>query len=322
MAKKALGRGLGALIKRPGSDSGATAPPVGAQTWGAQGSADSPVAAGLPEGDRVLSVARERVAPSPMQPRKTFRDDHLVELVDSIREHGVVQPLIVREVGGDYELIAGERRWRAAAALGLAEVPVVVRVATDRDVLELALIENLQREDLNPVEEAEAYVRLAREFAMTQDEIARRVGKNRATVANAMRLLDLDGEVRGLLENGTISTGHAKVLLGEKDPARQRLFAGEIVRKGLTVRAAEKLLQSANLEGGTRAGTSRGRAPQLEGETAAAIRDVTNRLRDRFATHVSVHHGPKKGRIEIDYYGNDDLDRILAIMGATERTDP
>ncbi len=317
MAKKALGRGLGALIKRPstndGDPAGSDRAPTAARTPAA------PMPAEVPSGERVLSVPHREVVPSPMQPRKSFRDDHLGELVDSIREHGVVQPLIVRKVAGTYELIAGERRWRAASALGLAEVPVVVREASDRDVLELALIENLQREDLNPVEEAEAYVRLAREFAMTQDEIAKRVGKNRATVANAMRLLDLDDEVRALLAQGTISTGHAKVLLGEKDPSKQRLFAKEIVRKGLTVRATEKLLQSADLEGGTRiGGGARGGGTQHDGATASAIREVTNRLRDRFATQVSVSHGAKKGKIEIEYYGNDDLERILGIMGVSD----
>jgi ParB family chromosome partitioning protein len=223
--KKALGKGLGAVIHAPRARQDGNVPP-------SISSAPAP-------GESIRRVPVSAVTPSPLQPRKSIREEHLGELVESIREHGVIQPLIVREIDGHYELIAGERRWRACSRLGLAEVPVVLRTASDRDVLELALIENLQREDLNPIEEAEAYSRLAREFLLKQEDIARRVGKNRATIANAMRLLDLAPGVRDLLATGQLSVGHCKVLLGIKDAELQSAAATQILRRALTVRGTE-----------------------------------------------------------------------------------
>ena len=192
MAKQALGKGLGALIKKQKEDVEASKQAL---------ASPDPVS-----GEVIREVALSRIVPSPLQPRKHFREEQLNELVESIREHGVIQPLIVREVNAKLELIAGERRWRASSKLELGEVPVIVRQASDRDVLEISLIENLQREDLDPIEEARAYVRLSREFTMRQEDIARRVGKNRATVANSMRLLDLEEEVQDLLAQRRIST--------------------------------------------------------------------------------------------------------------------
>lgn len=302
MAKKALGKGLGALIKRPTG----TGPSAGRDGAGAE------------SGREVIRlVARDRVVVSPLQPRKTFRDDQLEELVDSIRQHGVIQPLIVRGRGERLELIAGERRWRACEMAGIDEVPVIVRDASDRDVLEMALIENLQREDLNPVEEAEAYVRLSKEFDLTQEEIARRVGKNRATVANAMRLLDLEPEVRLLLAQGRLSTGHAKVLLGEKEPERQRLLAEQVVKKSLTVRQTEDLLSAARGTGKSKGAGRPGGARALAPDLAASIQEVTRRLEARLSTPVRVNHRPEgKGTIEIQYFNLDELDRILSLVGA------
>ncbi|HEY0789505.1 MAG TPA: ParB/RepB/Spo0J family partition protein, partial [Chthoniobacterales bacterium] len=197
MGKVVLGKGLGALINTP-----------------------KPVAATAAEpGHRVEQIALAEVVPSPLQPRKSFEPQHLDELVESIREHGIIQPLIVRRVAGKCELIAGERRWRAAGQLGLADVPVIVRQASDRDVLEMALIENLQREDLNPIEEAVAYKRLAAEFELRQEDIAARVGKSRSVIANSLRLLDLHPQVQSYLVRGRLSVGHAKVLLGLDNPA-------------------------------------------------------------------------------------------------------
>ena len=257
-----------------------------------------------------------------MQPRKHFREEQLTELMDSIREHGIIQPLTVRRVNGTLELIAGERRFRASEKLGLKEVPVIEREASDRDVLEMALIENLQREDLNPIEEAEAYSRLAKEFTMRQEDIAQRVGKNRATVANAMRLLDLPPAVKSLLSQGLITTGHAKAILGLRDAELQSLIADKVVRQGLTVRATEKMIQTeqqsatASKSGPTSAdGTkSGGSTPR---DSAAAIQRIQANLRHKLATSVSVHHGEKKGRIEIEYYGNDDLGRLLDLLGVS-----
>jgi ParB family chromosome partitioning protein len=297
MAKQALGKGLGALIGRVDKSDDVTASPVNAD----------------PEpGDRVISASLTEVIPSPLQPRKHFTDDALDELVDSIREHGVIQPLIVRRVGDKLELIAGERRWRACQKVGVATVPVIEREASDRDVLEMALIENLQREDLNPIEEADAYVRLAKDFGMTQEDIAARVGKNRATVANSMRLLDLATEAREHLIGGRISIGHAKVILAIKTKQEQALIAEQVVKRGLTVRATEKLVNE-HLNPQQGKVVRPGRTNQL----SAALAEVQEQLRERLATQVQIHHGAKKGRIEIEYYSNEDLERLLELMGVS-----
>jgi ParB family chromosome partitioning protein len=308
MSKNALGKGLGALISGAARRS-ATGPegrPPGAAEESGAVTADS--------GERVLRIPIEEVRVSPMQPRKSIRDEQLTELMESIREHGVLQPLVVRRVNGKLELIAGERRFRACQRLGLTDVPVIERTASDRDVLEMALIENLQREDLNPIEEAEAYARLSKEFGLRQEEIAQRVGKNRATVANSMRLLELAPEVKLLLVQAIISTGHAKALLGLRDHESQKLVAAMVVRKGLTVRQAEHHVQREQLEGG-RPGAKKPAVPERELE--AALVRIQNKLRERLATHVAIHDGGKKGRIEIEYYGHDDLGRLLEIIGVS-----
>ncbi len=298
MAKPALGKGLGALIKKnqalPGRD------PAG-------GKDDAP---------RVQEIPIDKVIPSPLQPRNRFVDAPLDDLVDSIRQHGIIQPLIARLVGGNYELIAGERRWRASKKLGLTHVPVIERTASDRDVLEMALIENLQREDLNPIEEAAGYVRLAKEFTLKQEEIATRVGKSRASVANAMRLLDLHPDIQMNLAQGQISVGHAKAVLGLKDADTQRLAADQIIRRKLTVRAAEKLTQSflANSKNSVNPKAS---PPK---EVDIHIRELTKRLQEHLATHVAIAHNIKKGKIEIEYYGDDDLERILGLLRLPDTT--
>ena len=317
MQKNALGRGLGALISnaaKRGATQGSPEAPAAAAPPVASPPPDEPAPSSV---DAVRRVPLASIVASPMQPRKSFRDDQLAELMESIREHGLIQPLVVRRVGDRMELIAGERRFRACSQLGLAEVPVIEREASDRDVLEMALIENLQREDLNPIEEAEAYTRLAREFAMRQEDIARRVGKNRATVANAMRLLDLAPPVRDLLAGGRITTGHAKALLGLREPALQAMVAEMILARSLTVRQTEQQVQK-ELSGNsapatpTAAGKS---APPAPAALGAHLARIQSNLRHRFATHVSLHHAPKKGRIEIEYYGDDDLGRILDLLG-------
>ena len=294
MAKVALGKGLGALISaRPAS-------PIVSPT---------PV---VEQGERVQMVPIDQVTSSPFQPRTVYHHEQLRELVDSIKEHGIIQPLIVRKRGERFELIAGERRWRAAQQVGLTQVPLILREASDQDVLELALIENLQREDLNPIEEANAFARLAREFSLRQEDIAQKVGKSRAAVANSMRLLDLDGEVQSWLTQERISVGHAKVLLSVKAPEEQRIIAEQIIRQSLTVRGAEKLVtQHFTQNGATKPTRGQSSAPAL----APAIQHLQNRLQHRFATHISVHHGEKRGHIEIEYYGNDDLQRILGLLG-------
>ena len=298
MAKNVLGKGLGALITSSPAVSGVARPPALAQPA---------------PGDIVRRVPLAQIVPSPLQPRKEFVAVQLTELMESIREHGVIQPLIVRPVNGKLELIAGERRFRASRELGLAEVPVITREASDKDVLEMALIENLQREDLNPIEEARAYERLARDFAMRQEDIAQRVGRNRATVANSMRLLDLPSEVQDFLAKGSLTTGHAKVLLSLKKPKEQEKAAAEVIKKGLSVRATEKLIQ----------GILNPPPPKpevAESEFTTAIEAVEQKLVSHLNTNVSLHHSDKKGRIEIDYYGVEDLNRIIALLGIEEES--
>jgi ParB family chromosome partitioning protein len=217
MAKMALGKGLSALI--------AAQPAV------------APAVAALPDdhSEKIWQIGLDNITPSPLQPRKEFGGDALSELVESIRQHGIIQPLIVRKVDGRHELIAGERRWRAALVAGLVEVPVIIRTAEDRDVLELSLIENLQRADLNPIEEAQGYARLAGEFGMRQEEIAQKVGRSRASVANAMRLLDLHEQVQTWVTQNLITVGHAKVLLALKSSEEQLAVAETVLRRSATV---------------------------------------------------------------------------------------
>ncbi len=299
MAKPALGKGLSALIGKPAGTN-----PAGNST------PFKPLPA---PGESVRKVPHAEIVPSPLQPRKEFAKEQLTELMESIREHGIIQPLIVRARNGKLELIAGERRWRASGELGLKEVPVIVREASDKDVLEMALIENLQREGLNPIEEAQAYSRLSKEFNLRQEDIAQRVGKNRATVANAIRLLDLPSSVQSQMREGKLSTGHAKVLLSLKSANDIESAALEIASKGLTVRATEKLV-----EGILHPPKPKPKLPTPEAELVAALKAVEKRLTSRLATAASLHHGEKKGRIEIEYYGVDDLNRLLSLMGMEE----
>jgi len=289
MARSGLGKGLGALIGTP-----AVAPRADAES-----------------GERVHQLNLASVVPSALQPRKDFAREALQELIDSIRQHGIIQPLIVRQVGARFELIAGERRWRAAQAVGLTQVPVIIRSASDLEVLEISLIENLQRADLNPIEEAQGYARLANEFGMRQEDIALKVGRSRAAVANAMRLLDLHPQVQIWLAQNLLSVGHAKVLLALKAPEEQLLAGETVLRRNATVRSTERLVAR-------QLGLGRSRRRQrATGQTitSSAIEDLQNRLQQHLATHVTVHHGEKRGRIEIEYYGNDDLQRIVTALG-------
>lgn len=293
MAKPALGKGLGALINTR------VAAPVPAEA----------------DGERVQMVPLSEIEPSPLQPRQEFREDQLSDLVESIRERGIIQPLIVRKTAGKYELIAGERRWRASQVVGLVEAPVIVRKASDQEVLELALIENLQREDLNPIEEATAYARLSREFGLKQEEISKRVGKSRASVANSMRLLDLDPDVQAMVRKSLISVGHAKVLLSLKSQEEQRLLADIIIRQSASVRAAEKLAAEHIAKTSGQQPASSGRKKKAEQGAPPAILHLQNLLQHKLATRVVIHHGEKQGNITIEYYGNDDLQRILQELG-------
>jgi len=266
------------------------------------------------KGERIQQIRLDQIVPSPLQPRTQFKDDQLRDLVDSIRERGIIQPLIVRIVSGKYELIAGERRFRASLEVGLTDVPVIIRKASDQEVLELALIENLQREGLNPIEEAAAYSRLSKEFHLTQEQISHRVGKSRVAVANSMRLMDLNSEVQIHLTQGRLTVGHAKVLLGIKNPDEQLLLAEKLIRTNASVRDAEQLV-AVHLAGSPGKKTSMGRKKNGPDELPPALKHLENKLQHRFSTRVSLHHTEKKGLISIEYYGGDDLHRLIGELG-------
>jgi ParB family chromosome partitioning protein len=292
--KHGLGRGLSALIK----DGSAHQPPTPAQS-----------------GPGVLKIPVERIRKNTLQPRHSFEEQALTDLADSIRQHGVLQPLLVRSAHDGYELIAGERRLRAAVSVGLSEVPVIVMNIGDGQSLELALIENLQRKDLDALEEAEGYQVLAAKFGLTQEQIAERVGKARASVANSLRLLSLPPEVKQMMSNGDLSAGHAKVLIGLEIPDEQTLFARRTVKESLSVRNLEKLVEKAKRVP---------RKPRVSRDDipAAHLKGISDKLHHYFGTSVRVTpsrtyaNGKKaKGLVEIDFYSNDDLDRILGILG-------
>ena len=307
MAKPALGRGLGALLG--GSPAITTPPPPVAGV----ASPTAPAASPAPDDrERVKRVPLDRIRPCPLQPRKDFSDEALKELADSIREQGIVQPLIVRERGGFFELIAGERRWRAAQLLNLPEVPVITREADDRAVLELALIENLQRENLNAVEEAHGYAQLAEQFQLTQEEISAKVGKSRAVVANSLRLLKLPESIQKFIRDGRLSVGHAKVILGLAEERNQKLAAERVIKEGLNVRQTEGLVAKL---------LKRAKRPTAQPETVAApagdphVADLEAKLRDVFATKVKLNYAEGKGTVEISFFSEAELERILQVLG-------
>lgn len=293
--KSGLGRGLNALIQESPVPSTAEEPEV-------------------TEGVRGIPV--EDISANPWQPRHQIHPEELAELVLSVRDHGVLQPVIVRKKEeGKYELIAGERRLTAAREAGLGEIPAVVKALTDQQALEIALIENLQRENLNILEEAEGYRTLAEQFNLTQEQVAQRVGKARATVANALRILNLTHDVKQLIGEGKLSNGHAKALMGVEIEEEQILLAERAVKEGLSVRELEKLVAQRNRPK---------RKPRAERSDLPGdyLRDLTDRLHRHFGTSVTVHpsktlsNGKKaKGRLEIDFYSNDELHRILETVG-------
>ena len=296
MAKSPLGRGLGALLGStkvtPPSSLPISSPEVRVE-----------------EGERILQLSIGEVNPSPLQPRRVFAEENLTELVDSIRSRGIFQPLIVRrsQKGSGYELIAGERRWRAARKLNLPKIPAIVRVATDQQVLELALIENLQRAELDPVEEADGYATLIETFGLKQEEVAERVGKNRATVANALRLRSLPSEVRDLLRSKQISVGHAKAILGLSEPAAQSAISREVVKRGLSVRQAEALVRRQT--SGAR-GRKKGKISQL-----ADWRDLELKLQRATGTRARIVGRAERGHIELPYTSPEELERLTSHLG-------
>ena len=260
-----------------------------------------------------LSLPISQVESCSSQPRKSFDEVTLAELADSIREHGIIQPLTVRKLSsGYYQIIAGERRWRAARLAGLQEVPVVVIEADDKKAAELAMIENLQREDLNPIEEASGFQSLIENYHMTQEEAAARVGKSRSAVANAMRLLGLAPSVRQLVVDGKLSAGHGRALLS-LSPSRQESTAAAVVAGGLSVRQTEALVKRLAAEK-----KERKKAPSGPDYTAEAQKDLANKL----GRGVKIVNGRKKGRIELEYYGLDDLNDLLEALAMLRSSNP
>ncbi|HHV58638.1 MAG TPA: ParB/RepB/Spo0J family partition protein [Firmicutes bacterium] len=260
------------------------------------------------QGDEpVREVPVKEIRPNSFQPRRVFDEEKLAELAESVRAHGVLQPVVVRAVIGGFELVAGERRWRAAQLAGLERVPVVVRELSDAEMMEIALIENLQREDLNPLEEATAYQRLLQEFGLTQEELARRLGKSRSHIANIIRLLNLPAGVQEYVSRGTISMGHARALLALEDAELQNQVCRQVVTKNLSVRETENLIRSLLT-----------RKKQQKKKKPAALDpwmvEVETNLKHALATQVRIKPGRRGGRIEIEYYSTEDLERLTGLL--------
>jgi len=295
--KSRLGRGLGGLIASAATAHKADPVLPVAATLAAPGYQEVPV---------------HLVEPSPYQARREISPEQLAELADSIRSEGLLQPIVVRKTGDSFQLIAGERRWRAFQQLKLKTIPARVVDASNASSAALGLIENLQREGLNPIEEAHGFASLIRDFDLTQETAADRVGKARATVANSLRLLALDAEIQGFIAKNLLSVGHAKVLLGVTDTAHRNLLARRIIEEGLNVRHTEKLVQ----ERKTAAGSSRkAKGRGLSAKDAEAVAGIEKKLSSHLGARVAVLHSAKKGRIVIEYQGNEDLQRLLEKLG-------
>ena len=257
-------------------------------------------------------VPLQQVRPCAFQPRKEFSAETLQELADSIKQQGILQPLIVRDVGTHLELIAGERRWRAAELAGLKEIPVIVREADNRLALELALIENLQRDNLNPLEEALGYAQLIDQFQLRQEDVAVKVGKSRALVANALRLLKLDPELQAFVRDGRLSVGHAKVILALTVAAEQKLAAERVIKENLNVRQTEELVS--HLQNHKPAPSS-GKSSNGVAARDPHVLNVETRLRERLGTKVQIRYRQGKGAIEIRYFSDEELERLLGLLG-------
>ncbi len=292
MSKKALGKGIDALINQ----------------------VEEPERAA---GNEIMNVPLRSIEANPLQPRTRFDEESLEELADSIRVQGIIQPLVVEKGVQGYVIIAGERRFRAAAIAGLSEVPVIVRSFSEEEKLEIALIENIQREDLNPIEEAKAYTRLMEKYGLSQEKLAMKIGKKRSTVANAMRLLNLPEDMQEAVMDGTMSAGHARAILSVLNPAEQRILFSRILSDGLSVREAER--QAAGFNRGMRSsekskGSSSGAAPKRPTE----LRQIEEKFLDALGTKVTLRGDLERGRIEIAYYSKDDLERIYDIIAESE----
>lgn len=309
--KSRLGRGLGGLIAA--AKPAAPAPAAPESQVDHRSPAPAPVAApaGAPG---YLEVAVHMIEPSPYQARREIAPEHLRELAESIRSEGLLQPIVVRKTGDKFQLIAGERRWRAFQMLKIKTIPARIVEASNASSAALGLIENLQREGLNPIEEAHGYASLIRDFDLTQETAAERVGKGRATVANSLRLLSLDADLQGYVAKNLLSVGHAKVLLGIEDTAQRALLGRRVIEEGLSVRGTEKLAISAKTA--DRSSTARNAAkPAVSAKDAATVAGIEKKLTSHLGARVALLHSPKKGRIVIEYRGNEDLQRLLEKLG-------
>lgn len=291
MASKGLGKGLDSMI-----------PPKRTARAQAQDSAANKNANKY--GEVILKI--NDVEPNKNQPRRTFNEDSLIELSESIKQHGIVQPLVVAKQKDYYEIIAGERRWRAAKIAGLKEVPVIIKDYSPQEIMEVALIENIQREDLNPIEEAKAYKNLIDEYNLKQDQVAEKVSKSRTAVTNALRLLKLDDRVQEMLINENISSGHARALLGLDDAEKQYNIATQIFDEKLSVRETEKLVKQINRP-------EQPPKPKKELKNDFVYRDIEEKLKEKIGTKVKINRKTEdKGKIEIEYYSPEELEKILA----------
>ncbi len=310
MAKRTgLGKGLGAIFGDEVMESAAEEQEKKNHPKSEQTNAKAEKKVEEPEAGKEMFLKLSSIEPNHNQPRMDFREESLMELAESMKEYGVLQPLLVQKKGDFYEIIAGERRWRAAKLAGLKEVPVVIREYTKQQSMEIALIENVQREDLNPIEEAKAYQKLMQEFGLKQEEIATRVAKNRVTITNSMRLLKLEKRVQDMLIQNQITGGHARALLAVDDPELQFQVAGRIVAENLSVREVEKLVKS----------LSKKKEPKEKKEEDESIflifRELEDRMKTAMGTKVSINRkDSNKGRVEIEYYSEVELERIVELI--------
>lgn len=297
--KRALGRGLSALIPQAGIVSGGGGP--------------VPVEGELPAKSGVTRLPIEAILRDGAQPRKVFDEAKLRELADSIKAQGVIQPVLVRKDGDGYRLIAGERRWRASQLAGLTEIPAIIREASEAEAFEMALVENLQRTDLNPIEEAEGYRRLTEEFRLTQEQVSQRVGKDRSSVANALRLLALPPEVKEMVADGSLSMGHARALLGVPRIPEIVALASKVAEQRLSVRDTERLVRDQRDQRDQNGGPSSGRSGAKKESPQA--RQLVEQLQRRLGTKVRLVDRGGKGTLEIDFFSYEDLDRLINLFG-------
>lgn len=306
MAKKGLGKGLGAIF---GED--VVKENKEETEKKAKAKAEAKAAEEMDEKGRILMLKLDLVQPNKEQPRKTFDEEKINELAESIKNYGMLQPLLVQKNDSFYEIIAGERRWRAAKAAGLKKVPAVLKEYSKQEAMEISLIENVQRADLNPIEEALGYRQLIDEFGLTQEEIAVRVAKSRTAITNTMRLLKLDEQIQNMLVQGVITSGHARALLSLEDAQMQLKAAKEILDKKLSVRETERLVKRLQKEA-----SGEKKEEKKKDETLALIyQDLEDRMKSVMGTKVSIHNKDKnKGRIEIEYYSEAELERIVEMI--------